>query len=79
MDDSHACHWVGHFNLPRLDSDPDGAPLGATFPEAWDTVVWLGFGINLVVAEIWINVTRPGPIARGHVPAPKTALQTVEA
>lgn len=31
---------------------------GATFDEAWDTVVWLGFLINAVVAEWWINMTR---------------------
>ncbi len=31
---------------------------GATFVEAWDSVVWLGFGINAVVAETWINMTR---------------------
>jgi len=34
-------------------------PLRATFPEAWDTVVWLGFVINATVAEVWIKVTRP--------------------
>jgi uncharacterized membrane protein len=34
---------------------------GITFPEAWDTVVWLGFLINAVVAEVWINVTRRRP------------------
>jgi uncharacterized membrane protein len=32
---------------------------GASFTEAWDTVVWLGFAINLVLAEMWINLTRP--------------------
>jgi len=31
---------------------------GASFVEAWDSVVWLGFAINAVVAETWINVTR---------------------
>jgi uncharacterized membrane protein len=35
--------------------------LGATFPEAWDTVVWLGFLVNALVAEVWINVTRRQP------------------
>jgi uncharacterized membrane protein len=34
-------------------------PLRATFPEAWDTVTWLGFVLNVIVAEAWINVTRP--------------------
>ena len=34
-------------------------PLRATFPEAWDTVTWLGFTLNAVIAEAWINVTRP--------------------
>jgi uncharacterized membrane protein len=38
-------------------------PLRATFPEAWDTVTWLGFAINMVVAETWINVTRRQPLA----------------
>ncbi len=33
-------------------------PVSATLPEAWDTVVWLGFAINAIVAEVWINVTR---------------------
>lgn len=37
-------------------------PLNATFPEAWDTVVWLAFTINAVTAEIWINVTRKRPL-----------------
>jgi hypothetical protein len=36
---------------------------GATFPEAWETVVWLGFLTNAVVAEVWINVTRRQPQA----------------
>ena len=31
---------------------------GASFLEAWDTVVWFGFALNLVVAETWINRTR---------------------
>jgi hypothetical protein len=39
-------------------------PFRATFPEAWDTVVWLGFAINAIVAEIWINVTRVKPAMR---------------
>jgi uncharacterized membrane protein len=34
-------------------------PLGLSFPEAWDTAVWLGFAVNLIIAEVWINVTRP--------------------
>jgi len=33
-------------------------PLEASFSEAWDTVVWLGFTVNIFVAEVWINVTR---------------------
>ncbi len=33
-------------------------PLGASFMDAWDTVTWLGFTINLLVAECWINLTR---------------------
>jgi uncharacterized membrane protein len=40
--------------LPILNS-----PLiGASFMEAWDTVTWLGFSINLLVAEAWIGFTR---------------------
>ena len=34
-------------------------PLRLPFPEAWDTVVWLGFAVNLFVAEVWISMTRP--------------------
>jgi uncharacterized membrane protein len=41
-------------------------PLSATFPEAWDTAVWLGFVMNAAVAEVWVNVTRPRPAGR-HV------------
>jgi uncharacterized membrane protein len=53
-------------------------PLGATFVEAWDTAVWLGFGINIVAAEVWINVTRLPQIAvRLHIPA-KPVLHPVE-
>lgn len=48
-------------------------PLSATFPEAWDTVVWLGFAINMLVAEVWINLTRPKP-TRQHVPAAKGGM-----
>jgi uncharacterized membrane protein len=44
-------------------------PFGATFPDAWDTVVWLGFLINAAVAEVWINVTRKRPEVRGHLAA----------
>ena len=33
-------------------------PIRANFPEAWDTVVWLGFVINITAAEVWINLTR---------------------
>lgn len=40
-------------------------PIRASFPEAWDTVVWLGFVINVTAAETWINLTRqPAPIRR---------------
>lgn len=37
-------------------------PIGATFPQAWETVAWLGFVINVVAAEIWINLTRKQPL-----------------
>jgi hypothetical protein len=48
-------------------------PLSATFPEAWDTVVWLGFIVNVAAAELWINLTRPKLVAR-HVPAAKMSM-----
>jgi uncharacterized membrane protein len=38
-------------------------PIGASFPEAWETVAWLGFVINIVAAEAWINLTRKQPLA----------------
>lgn len=47
-------------------------PLGATFPEAWDTVVWLAFPINVIAAEWWINATRRQP---QPVPVPKPTMQ----
>jgi hypothetical protein len=28
------------------------------FWEAFGAAFWLGFGVNLVVAEVWINKTR---------------------
>jgi len=37
-------------------------PISASFPEASDTVVWLSFAINLITAEVWINVTRKRPL-----------------
>jgi uncharacterized membrane protein len=50
---------------------------GATFPEAWDTVVWLSFLTNAVVAEVWINVTRRQPqTAPTRAPSLKRELQT---
>lgn len=33
--------------------------VGADFNQAWDTVVWAGFALNLAVAEWWIERTRP--------------------
>ncbi|MBX7167652.1 MAG: DUF2306 domain-containing protein [Pirellulales bacterium] len=35
-------------------------PLAVPFVEAWDTVAWLGFVLNLIVAETWINLSRAG-------------------
>lgn len=32
---------------------------GYGFEEAFGTAFWLGFSVNLLVAEIWINTTRP--------------------
>ena len=31
---------------------------GLDIEEVFGTTFWLGFGVNLVVAEVWINVTR---------------------
>jgi hypothetical protein len=46
-------------------------PLNATFPEAWDTVTWLGFVLNAAVADVWINVTRRhAPANFGARPVP---------
>ncbi|MEX0676553.1 MAG: DUF2306 domain-containing protein [Pirellulales bacterium] len=55
-------------------------PLNATFPEAWDTVVWLAFAVNVIVAEAWINVTRrqPQPVPR-TAPIREHVLQTTRA
>jgi uncharacterized membrane protein len=51
--------------------------LGITFPEAWDTVAWLGFLINAIVAEVWINVTRQQPqTAPIHGQSRERMLQT---
>ena len=39
---------------------------GLGIEEVFGTTFWLGFGVNLVVAEVWINVTRrtvTGPAA----------------
>lgn len=48
--------------LPGLMSPP----FSVSFREAWDTVVWLGFVLNLIVAEWWIHRTRgPLPAAQG--------------
>jgi uncharacterized membrane protein len=37
-------------------------PIEASFSEAWETVAWLGFAINIVAAETWINLTRKQPL-----------------
>ncbi len=50
-------------------------PLRATFPEAWDTSVWLAFAINTLTAEVWINLTRTKSPQRVKPPAPELALQ----
>ncbi len=34
------------------------AVFGYGFAEGFGPALWLGFGINLMVAETWINVTR---------------------
>ena len=31
---------------------------GVSFRDTWDTVIWLSFALNMVVAEVWINVSR---------------------
>jgi len=54
-------------------------PIRASFPEAWDTVVWLGFIINVAAAETWINLTRqPAPI-RSASRTPAVALANAQA
>lgn len=52
-----------------------------SFPEAWDTVAWLGFAINLLVAEVWINITRSVAAApsRSAVPRPMATSKVVDA
>lgn len=30
-----------------------------SFVEAWDTAIWLSFVVTLLIAEAWINITRP--------------------
>ena len=41
-----------------------GALTGLSFEEVFGTSFWLGFGVNLLVAEVWINYTqRTGQIA----------------
>jgi uncharacterized membrane protein len=51
--------------------------LGATFPEAWDTAVWLAFAVNVITAEIWINATRRQPQpAAAPLPVRERVLQT---
>jgi hypothetical protein len=56
-------------------------PLNATFPEAWDTAVWLAFAVNLIIAELWINATRrqPQPAATPAVQVRERVLQAREA
>ncbi len=49
--------------------------LGASFTEAWDTVTWLGFAVNLVVAEVWINITRRRTARPVAVPVAATAVR----
>jgi uncharacterized membrane protein len=49
--------------------------LGASFTEAWDTVVWLGFAVNLVIAEVWINMTRPRADRSRRMSVPERAVQ----
>jgi uncharacterized membrane protein len=52
-------------------------PLGASFPEAWNTVVWLAFAINIITAEVWINVTRRQPQSLpAAAPGRQRVLQT---
>ena len=54
-------------------------PIHATFIEAWDTVAWLGFITNALVAEIWINVTRRQPPAlSSRAPIRQRAMQAAD-
>ena len=56
-------------------------PIRAPFTEAWNTVTWLGFVVNLTVAEMWINVTRrqprvvPSPVSRRELSLPAVSLE----
>ena len=54
-------------------------PIRASFPEAWDTVVWLGFVINVTAAETWINLTRQPAPTRSVARVPATALANSQA
>jgi len=51
-------------------------PLKLTFPETWDTVTWLGFTLNALIAEVWINVTRPYAQRFGRGPVATRRIQT---
>ncbi len=35
-----------------------------SFVEAWDTAIWLSFVVTLLIAETWINITRPDQLSR---------------
>jgi uncharacterized membrane protein len=37
---------------------------GLGFEAVFATSFWLGFSVNLLVAEIWINYTRPHPLKK---------------
>ena len=37
-----------------------GALTGLSFEEIFGASFWLGFGVNLLIAEVWINHTRAG-------------------
>jgi len=61
--------------LPIFMSPPFSAP----FAEAWDTVTWFGFALNLTIAEAWINLTRPprtNPLATRAAKTPAMPSRT---
>ncbi len=47
------------------------------FKEFFGTTFWLSFSLHLMVAEVWINCTRPAP-ARASKPPVKAQMVVPE-